>query len=258
MRTEMNRDGGRRVPLWRGALPSVACNGLPHGSRVGHSGSARRWLTVRRAHRAVSEPLSPRSCGTGCQTERSFAGNASRWRNRRTCGQRRPTLRCRWLRPEVIRWPRRATGLQNMGVRKSCRELSGDGARTVCTRQVVFFVFFFLLFFFFLRRGGGVGEKRAGIIGSSEGVGAGVGRLWAARRVELIGAAIGGGSAAIWDRSTRGSNRQSVAGFRAMRGADREVPPLFVLGGLRTHYPPVWSHMKLAMDPRKAPTRSRR
>jgi hypothetical protein len=46
-------------------------------------------------------------------------------------------------------------------------------------------------------------QKSAVIIGSSAGVGAGVGAAISGKKGALIGAAIGGGSAAIWDQVTR-------------------------------------------------------
>ena len=46
-------------------------------------------------------------------------------------------------------------------------------------------------------------KKSAIIIGSSAGIGAGVGAAISGKKGALIGAAIGGGSAAIWDQMTR-------------------------------------------------------
>lgn len=46
-------------------------------------------------------------------------------------------------------------------------------------------------------------KKSAAIIGSSAAVGAGVGALASGKKGALIGAAIGGGGAAIWDQITR-------------------------------------------------------
>jgi hypothetical protein len=46
-------------------------------------------------------------------------------------------------------------------------------------------------------------KKSAVIIGSSAAVGAGVGALAKGKKGALIGAAIGGGGAAIWDQITR-------------------------------------------------------
>lgn len=45
--------------------------------------------------------------------------------------------------------------------------------------------------------------KRAIIIGSSAGVGAGVGAAIGGKKGALVGLAIGGGSAAVWDQVTR-------------------------------------------------------
>ena len=49
-------------------------------------------------------------------------------------------------------------------------------------------------------------KKSAVIIGSSAGVGAGVGAAARGKKGALIGAAIGGGGAAIWDQITRRKN----------------------------------------------------
>jgi hypothetical protein len=46
-------------------------------------------------------------------------------------------------------------------------------------------------------------KKSAVIIGSSAAIGAGVGALAKGKKGALIGAAIGGGGAAIWDQITR-------------------------------------------------------
>lgn len=46
-------------------------------------------------------------------------------------------------------------------------------------------------------------KKNAVIIGSSAAVGAGVGALAKGKKGALIGAAVGGGGAAIWDQITR-------------------------------------------------------
>ena len=46
-------------------------------------------------------------------------------------------------------------------------------------------------------------KKSAAIIGSSAAVGAGIGALAKGKKGALIGAAIGGGGAAIWDQITR-------------------------------------------------------
>jgi hypothetical protein len=46
-------------------------------------------------------------------------------------------------------------------------------------------------------------QKSAIIIGSSAGIGAGVGAAAKGKKGALIGAAIGGGAATIWDQATR-------------------------------------------------------
>jgi hypothetical protein len=53
------------------------------------------------------------------------------------------------------------------------------------------------------RRQGRTWKKSAVIIGSSAGIGAGVGAAISGKKGALIGAAIGGGGAAIWDQATR-------------------------------------------------------
>jgi len=50
-------------------------------------------------------------------------------------------------------------------------------------------------------------KKSAIIIGSSAGIGAGVGAAVSGKKGALIGAAIGGGGAAIWDQMTRRNDR---------------------------------------------------
>ena len=50
-------------------------------------------------------------------------------------------------------------------------------------------------------------KKSAVIIGSSAGIGAGVGAAVHGKKGALIGAAIGGGGAAIWDQMTRRNDR---------------------------------------------------
>ena len=57
-----------------------------------------------------------------------------------------------------------------------------------------------------VRRGRSV-KKSAIIIGSSAGIGAGVGAAVSGKKGALIGAAIGGGGAAIWDQMTRRKDR---------------------------------------------------
>jgi hypothetical protein len=57
-----------------------------------------------------------------------------------------------------------------------------------------------------VRRGRSV-KKSAIIIGSSAGIGAGVGAAVSGKKGALIGAAIGGGGAAIWDQMTRRNDR---------------------------------------------------
>jgi hypothetical protein len=74
------------------------------------------------------------------------------------------------------------------------RTTSTSGARPVPTRQVVYQE--------------PVAKKRSvkksvAIIGSSAAVGAGIGALAKGKKGALIGAAIGGGGAAIWDQVTR-------------------------------------------------------
>jgi len=53
------------------------------------------------------------------------------------------------------------------------------------------------------RRSGRTWQKSALIIGSSAGVGAGVGGAVKGKKGALIGAALGGGAATIWDQVTR-------------------------------------------------------
>lgn len=57
-----------------------------------------------------------------------------------------------------------------------------------------------------VRRGRSV-KKSAVIIGSSAGIGAGVGAAISGKKGALIGAALGGGGAAIWDQMTRRNDR---------------------------------------------------
>src|SRR6266542_4129589 len=58
-----------------------------------------------------------------------------------------------------------------------------------------------------VRRHGRSVTKSAVIIGSSTGIGAGVGAAIHGKKVALIGAALGGGGAAIWDQMTRRNDR---------------------------------------------------
>jgi hypothetical protein len=53
------------------------------------------------------------------------------------------------------------------------------------------------------RKSGRSWQKSAVIIGSSAGIGAGVGGAFKGKKGALIGAAIGGGAATIWDQATR-------------------------------------------------------
>ena len=57
-----------------------------------------------------------------------------------------------------------------------------------------------------VRRGRSV-KKSAVIIGSSTGIGAGIGAAIHGKKGALIGAALGGGGAAIWDQMTRRNDR---------------------------------------------------
>jgi len=50
-------------------------------------------------------------------------------------------------------------------------------------------------------------KKSAIIIGSSAGIGAGLGGAISGKKGALIGAALGGGGAAIWDQMTRRNDR---------------------------------------------------
>ena len=77
---------------------------------------------------------------------------------------------------------------------EDARVVRTSSARPVQTRQVVYREP--------VRKGRSV-KKSAVIIGSSAAVGAGVGAVAKGKKGALIGAAIGGGGAAIWDQITR-------------------------------------------------------
>ena len=175
-------------------LFTVGCGGALNGGGVQRAAARRRPAGHTGGRQLRTEPADARAADDG-QRRRDVAG---RVRVDRSAGRYAQQPMAQPYAAPVSYRAARASRSGDRGRSRDPRVLSGETARPVRTNQVVYGDDRRAP----VKRSRSV-KKSAVIIGSSAGVGAAVGAAVKGKKGALIGAAIGGGGAAVWDQITR-------------------------------------------------------